>query len=148
MSAQVGILTDAGEHLLSLKDLKKLKKPPRRLPAGVEKGHRSMIGRGFLRYRILHEGTFSDALGPQQGSAAPATFSGDCSSGSEHHRDNAFDTGVPRSLLKARQMSARDMAGLMRQHADQLVRRLRPHDQAGIDELVLAAGDKGVKLLV
>src|SRR6202035_4608905 len=99
-------------HLLALKNLEELKEPARRLAACVQKGHSRVIGRGLLRYRILHEGPFRDALGPEQGPAAPAASAGHRSSGGEHHRDDSFDTGVPCRLLKARQVSSGHMAGI------------------------------------
>ena len=51
-------------------------------------------------------------------------------------------------LLHARQMAAGDMAGFVRQHADQLVRPLGAHDQAGVDEDALAARNEGVERAV
>src|SRR5208282_6027239 len=51
-------------------------------------------------------------------------------------------------LLKTRQMAAGDMPRLVREHADQLVRCLGAHYQAGVHEFVLSAGDEGIDLLV
>ncbi len=48
-------------------------------------------------------------------------------------------------LAQARQMAAGDVAGLVREHADDLVRRLRVHQRAGIDEDAAAVGDEGVE---
>jgi hypothetical protein len=45
-------------------------------------------------------------------------------------------------------MAAGDVAAFVRQHADQLVGRLGPHDQAGIDEDPLAARHEGVERVV
>ena len=42
-------------------------------------------------------------------------------------------------------MAAGDMAGFVRQHADDLVRRLRIHQRAGIDEDALGVDDEGVE---
>ncbi len=122
MRAQIRILTDPGKHLLALKNLEELKEPARRLAACIQKGHGRVIGGGFLRYRILHEGAFRDALGAEQGPAAPAAPARDRGTGGDHHRDDSFDTGVPCRLLKARQVPPGNMAGLMRKHPDQLVR--------------------------
>jgi hypothetical protein len=47
-----------------------------------------------------------------------------------------------------RDMAAREVAGLVRQHADELVRRLRLHDRAVIDENPAAIGDEGVERAV
>ena len=43
------------------------------------------------------------------------------------------------------EMSAGDMAGLVREHADDLVRRLRFHQRADIDEDAPRVGDEGVE---
>ena len=42
-------------------------------------------------------------------------------------------------------MPAGDVAGLVREHADDLVRRLRIHQRAGIDEDAAAVGHEGVE---
>ena len=51
-------------------------------------------------------------------------------------------------LLRARQVAARDVAGLVRDDADQLVGRLGLGQQSGVDEDLHAAGDEGVDALV
>ena len=51
-------------------------------------------------------------------------------------------------LAQSRQMSAGDVAGLVREHADDLVRRLRFHQRAGVDEDAAAVGDEGVERAV
>ena len=45
-------------------------------------------------------------------------------------------------------MAAGDVAAFMRHDADQLVGRLGPHDQAGVDEDALAARDESVERVV
>ena len=51
----------------------------------------------------------------------------------------------PQFLAQARQMAAGNVAGLVGEHADHLVRRLRLHQRAGIDEDAPAVGDEGVE---
>ena len=85
---------------------------------------------------------------PSAPSSAAPLPADDRRSGAQHHRDDALDAGVAHRLLGAGQMAAGDMAGLVRQHAEQLVRGFGAHDQAGIDEFVLPAGDEGIELLV
>ena len=48
-------------------------------------------------------------------------------------------------LAHARQMPAGDVAGFVGEHADHLVRRVRLHQRAGIDEDAAAVGDEGVE---
>src|SRR5437667_3738622 len=45
-------------------------------------------------------------------------------------------------------MTTGDVAGLVREHADQLVRCFGAHDQPTVDEFVLATGDERIYLLV
>jgi hypothetical protein len=45
-------------------------------------------------------------------------------------------------------MPAGNVAGLMGEHADELVRRFRLHDRADMEEHVLAVDDEGVEALV
>src|SRR5215468_9410848 len=139
MRAEIRILADPCEQLLALKNLKELKQPPRRLAASVEKSHRCVIGRGFLRNRVLHERPLCDTLCAQHCCPVSSQYRCGCA---YHHRNDAFDAGIPRRLLKARQMSSGDVAGLVSEYADQLVRRFSPHDQTRIDKFVLATSDK------
>ena len=48
-------------------------------------------------------------------------------------------------LAQALEMAAREMSGLVRKYADDLVRRLGIEQRAGIDEDVAAVHDKGVE---
>ena len=45
-------------------------------------------------------------------------------------------------------MTAGNMAGFVRDHAEQLFRCLRRHQQAGMEEDVLTAGDEGIQRIV
>ncbi len=58
-----------------------------------------------------------------------------------------IDCGLRRGKLLAqpRQVAAGDVAGLVGQHADHLVRRLGVHQRAGIDEDALGVDDEGVE---
>ena len=51
----------------------------------------------------------------------------------------------PQFLAQARQVTAGDVAGFVREHADHLVRRVRVHERAGVDEDAPAVGDEGVE---
>ena len=44
-------------------------------------------------------------------------------------------------------MTAGDVTGLVREHADDLVWRFGPHDEAGIDEDVLPARDERIHVV-
>ena len=55
---------------------------------------------------------------------------------------------VGKLLAQARQMAAGEVAGLVRQHADDLVRRLGIEQRAGVDEDVAAVHHEGVEAAV
>ena len=51
-------------------------------------------------------------------------------------------------LAHSRQVAARDMTGFVREHADDLVRRRRLHDRAGVHEDAPAVHHEGVERAV
>ena len=61
------------------------------------------------------------------------------------HADHREDLGVRDLLAQPGEMAAGDVAGLVRDDADDLVRRLGIHEGADIDEDLLAVGDEGVE---
>ena len=54
--------------------------------------------------------------------------------GTENHRDDRLRARRGKLLAHARQVSAGDVTGLVREHADDLIRRLRFHQRAAVDE--------------
>ena len=65
--------------------------------------------------------------------------------GAEQHGDDHLGLGVGKLLAQLGQMAAGQMPGLVREHADDLVRRLRLQDRAVIDEDAAAVGDERVE---
>ena len=111
----------------------------------VEEGHRRRIGGGFHGAAILQH-RLGRGTRPHQdaGTAAAAHGRG---RPAQHHADDRLDGRVAQRLLDARQMPAGDMAGLMGDHAHELVRALGANQEPGIDEDVHAAGDEGVYIV-
>ena len=68
--------------------------------------------------------------------------------GAKQHADDRGGLDVGELLAQLRQMAAGDMAGLMREHADDLVRRGRFGERAGVDEDAAAVDHEGVERLV
>ena len=148
MRAQIRILPVPGKHLLALEDLEELKQPARRLAAASRKVIAAWSAEASCVIEYCMKARSATPWAPSKAAAAPAAPASDRGAGGEHHRDDPFDAGVPCRLLKARQVPPGNMAGLVRKHPDQLVRSFGAHDQSGVDEFVLAAGDEGIDLFV
>ena len=113
-------------------------KAHRRLMRGVEQLERDLVGG-----RFLHPGEGGHLrLGDRRARAHDhhAGFAGAQRHrrGAQHHRQQHGDHGVLHAHAGARNMAGRDMAGLMRHHADQLVGIFAVEDDAAHDEDVLA----------
>ena len=65
--------------------------------------------------------------------------------GAEQHGDDHLGLGLRHLLAHLGEMAAGEVAGFMRHHADDLVRRLRLHDRAVVDEDAAAVGNEGVE---
>jgi len=139
MGAHPSLLAVARQQLVALQDLEELQQTAGRLAAAVEKVQRRVVGGGFLGDRELQKGALADAGGAKHRRAVAPNYRG---GGGGNHRDDGFDAGVAHRLLGAQYMPAGDMAGLMRDDPDQLIRHLGPQDQTGVDEDRLAAGDE------
>ena len=68
--------------------------------------------------------------------------------GAQHQRDNRLCAGVAHVFLQLGQMPAFDVAGLMRQHANNAICILGIAQQARIDEYTFAPGDEGVQPII
>jgi hypothetical protein len=74
-----------------------------------------------------------------------ALSAGDDRADAEDRRQDRLGLRPRELLTQLGQMPAGDVPGLMRKHADDLVRRLRLHQCAGIDEDAAAVDDEGVE---
>ena len=63
----------------------------------------------------------------------------------EQHSDHRRGLEIGKFVAHLAQMTADDMAGLVRQHADDLVRPFRLHQRAGIDKNALGVDHEGVE---
>ena len=123
------------------------------LPGGGEEAHAGAVGGVLLRAHIGEQRVLDRRLRRRQrrhaglaGIAAAGARGGDHGAGAEDHRDDRLRSWPARNLLaQARQVPAGDVAGLVREHADHLVRRVRLHQRAGIDEDAPAVGDERVE---
>ena len=116
---------------------------------------RSLVGRVLLGLGIFQE------VAQRAGCAQTAAVGGSRPAGADARRGAAGQRAgaderledLKRAerfhlLLRARQMAARDVAGLVRQDTDQLIGPFRAQQQAGVDEDALAAGDESVERAV
>ncbi len=112
----------------------------------VEEAQARLVGVRLLRHREGKVRPQPHLLAAQhRGAGGARVVRGDGGAGAQHHRDDRLDGGVLHRLFRADQVAARDVAGLVRDDADQLVRRLAAHDRAGVDEYVLTACDEGIQ---
>ena len=79
---------------------------------------------------------------------AAAAAGGNHRADAEEHRDDGLRRRRGQCLAHARQMSAGDVPGFVGEHADDLIRRLRLHQRAAVDEDAVAVGDEGVERTV
>ena len=128
--------------------------PLRRLTGGIEKFHAGVVGLVFLRAHISQQRAHDRRLRRHDRRRADIAAAAGARAG--NRRADAERAG-PRSMPSARdascsrrrwQMAAGEMAGLVREHADDLVRGLGVEQRAGIDEDVAAVHDKGVERAV
>ena len=75
---------------------------------------------------------------------APATTR----AGAEQHGDDHLGLRLRQLLAHLGEVAARQMAGLVREHTDDLVGSLRFHQRAIVHEDAAAVGDEGVKTAV
>ena len=76
---------------------------------------------------------------------AAAAAGGNQRAGAEEHGDDRLRRRGSDRVAHARQMSAGDVAGLVRQHANDLIRRLGLHQCAAVDEDAAAVGDERIE---
>ena len=118
------------------------------LPGGVEKLCAGMVGLVFLSADIGQKRTLDRRLRPQDRGRCIATAGargGHRRADAEQQRDHGGGLRRRQLLAQLEQMAAGQMPGLMREHANDLVRRLGIEQCAGIDEDVPAIHDEGIE---
>ncbi|KIU01686.1 hypothetical protein QU38_00350, partial [Staphylococcus aureus] len=123
--------------------LERLVHAPCRLPGRSQEFDAGAIGVFFLLALVRQQRALNDRLrrrdrrGAGAGQAvagAPATRARGERADAEQHRNDHLGLCLRQLLAHLGQMAAGEMARLMRQHADDLVRRLRLQQHAVIDE--------------
>ena len=138
----------ADAQVLVLQDLEERDQTLGRAAGIGEIGHGGLV-RGLLLgpgegqdAALRHGGTTGDDGGPH------LRRTGDGGGRPQHGTQETLHRGPLAGGDGAAQMAARYVAGLVRDHARQLVRVLGPGQQPGVEEQVLAAGDEGVEGVV
>ena len=151
MGHHIGIGVFERAHRLVHEPLEQRQHAASGLACAVEKFDRRLVGQGFLRPHIGHEIALHQSLRSKIDAGARLRrlrISGCRSCRDRGRADQHSDDGLVRRLLHllahARQMTARDMARLMRQNANHFIRCLRLDEQTGVDEDALASGHEGV----
>ena len=143
------------QHLVA-EPLERIVQPLGGLACGGEEFHRGAVGLFFLAALVRQERAAQRFLrrqhrrhaGIAEATVRSAARTGDHGADAEQHGDDRG--GLRRGELFAQpcQMPTGDVAGLVREHADHLVRRLGVHQRAGIDEDAAAVHDEGVEGLL
>jgi hypothetical protein len=146
---QIGILVGAEQVFLAFELLEELQHAAGRLVRFVEEAHARLVGGRFLGPAVLQEVSGRDSLADRGCTHADARIAGgDAGAEAQQQCRDRFDGRVMQLVLDADQMAVGDVAGLVGDHADHLVRRIGAHQQPGVDEHVHAGGDEGVDLVV
>jgi len=145
----VGVLVGRTEQFLTFQNLKKLKRTAGRLFGRVEQLERRLVGRGFLTAAVAEEIPHRHRL------AAGSDRRADVTAACRNRRgtaENEAEDGGSRALgdriMHAGQMAAGDVTGFVGEHADDLRGVSTLHDETGVDEKILPAGDEGVEGIV
>ena len=123
-------------------------------PVAVEEFHAGAVGLFFLRALIgqaASGGSFPAGRGwPRAGlpTSPPLRAAATMRADAEQHGDDRRGLRLRELLAQPRQMAAGDVAGLVREHADDLVRRLGVDQRAGVDEDAPAVHHEGVERAV
>ena len=126
-----------------------------RLAGHGQKAHAGAVGRFLLAALVGQQGVLQVGLRTGNDRAADIGHvgivrarAGRHGADAEQHRDDRGGLRIGELLAHLRQVPADDVAGLVREHADQLIGCRRLHQRAGIDEDVVRIHDEGVERLV
>ena len=151
MRLQVGIDETRLIQALVGEPLEQVDHAARRLVRGVEELDAGMVGLVLLRAHVSEQRALDRRLRRHDRRSDDLAAAG-AGARAGHRRADAGQQGNdrgglrPRKLLaQAHEMTAGKVAGLVRQHADHLVRRLGVEQRAGVDEDVAPVHDEGVE---
>ena len=121
-----------------------------RLAGGGEELDAGAVGRFLLLAHVGQQRAADGFLRPEdrRGRIAGIAARRDHRADAEQHGDDRLRLRHRELLAELRQVAAGNMTGLVRQHADDLVRRLGVHQRAGVHEDAAAVHDEGVERLV
>ena len=144
MGLQVGILQLGQQQLLVLEAVEQVEQPLRRPVVGIENHHRALVGRLLHAAGEAKQVAHRHLLAADADADARAVTRADRGGGADQHGGDRLDHRVAHRLGQLSEMAAADMAGLVRQHADDLERRPGLGQQAAVDEQPVAGADEGV----
>ncbi len=156
MGRQVGVALADRHALLPLQQAQEVDRALGRLAGTLQEGDGGLVRRALLGLRVTQESQQRsrcvDAADTCRGTAAAGAAARHRAArhgaARQDHLENLQGGEGAQLLLHAREMAAGDVAAFVGQHADQLVGRFGPHDQAGIDEDPLAACHESVERVV
>ncbi len=154
MALQVRIDLVRNEHRIARETIEGFQHAARRLLCRLEEFHSRTIGGFFLGADVRKKRSLNHALRRHENSRRSladivvAARARNHRARARKHCENRHRLHIRNLLAAAREMSARDMACFVGEHADDLVRCLRIRQRAEIDEDAPAVGHESVELLV
>ena len=115
------------------------------MPGGIHDPKRRLVGRRFLGSAVAQEVLPAGRQTTEKNRPGDIASAGDGGGAAQDEGQNGLGAGIPERFVGAGQMTAGDMAGFVRDHPDQLVRRVGRDQQAGVNEDFLSAGDERVQ---
>ena len=123
--------------------------PRAEMPGPIQIGQARLVGRLLLAAGKAHEPALRIGLAAGDDRRPDPRVAGrHAGRHAQEGREDHLGRGALRGQGNPAQMAARDVPDLVRDHAGQLARVLRAHQEAGVEEQVHAAGDEGVQLIV
>ena len=158
MAAHERVLVRRRDVFLLREAFERLEHPAAGLPRGLEEFHASLVGSRLLRAPLAQQRAHDHFLAAHHDAAARAPDiarriaarhgAADHEADAQHHQQQGLGLVACDSGSQRGHVPARDMPGLMRDHADDLIGRLGLQDRAGVHEHVEAVDHESVEALV
>jgi len=146
MSADIGVLAAGQQRLLAAEQAHHLEDRP---GVGTRANHETqarLVGARLFGAAVRQGGAGGGLVRAGGDRHAGAGAAADGRGRGSDHAQRRHPARALQRLVAADPMAADDMPGLVRDHGAQLVNRLEPGDEPGVEKQVLAPGDERVQL--
>ena len=145
VGAQIGVLQVVDQRILVLHAPEQGGEATGRPAELLQRIQGRLVGRALHAAREAHQPALGQLLAAEDGAhpRLPAA-AGHARGHTDQHGGDRLDHRLAHHLRQAGEMAAADMAGLVRQHADQLQGGIGLGDDPAVDEQAVAGADEGV----